>query len=199
MPAMTQDDLKQIKNKLESIEQKIGSKWTLPIMIAVLSGLLGLVTVAVQVKLEHASNEAAKRREQRWQEQRRGVEERAAFYKKMIASATRMHQSFESECRSAAQRDNPKLDEMLEEYRDYALSNISFDQQRVPRIQAYGDWVSERLIECRENLALLDAFRHDNEAKFTDAKSALDEFNEKWCKYGDNDEPSSILSRWLST
>ena len=86
-----------------------------------------------------------------------------------------------------------------ERERKGVVIRFRFDEQRVPRIQAYGDWVSERLIECRENLALLDAFRHDNEAKFNDAKSALDEFNEKWCRYGDNDEPSSILSRWLST
>jgi hypothetical protein len=131
MSPVIQDDLKQIEQKLTVIEQKIGSKWTLPIVVAVISGLLGMATVTIQVKLEGDRTERAK-----VQDTRRAAEDEArkqgvAYYEKMQAAALEVRKTLREQC-TRSETTEDKLNIALETFWDLAeVNRARYDSGRI--------------------------------------------------------------------
>jgi hypothetical protein len=175
MSPVIQDDLKQIEQKLTVIEQKIGSKWTLPIVVAVISGLLGMATVTIQVKLEGDRTERAK-----VQDTRRAAEDEArkqgvAYYEKMQAAALEVRKTLREQC-TRSETTEDKLNIALETFWDLAeVNRARYGDEFTNNVQVYGEWIAESgydsgRINCEES-----------EAKFRIFTKALTDFYNSRC------------------
>lgn len=98
MAHIPNEDLDRIERKLESIEQKIGSKWILPIVVALISGLIGLATVVIQVSLERSSSEARMELERSLQKKAADLSGHQIFYNDAITLVERINGLFRQAC-----------------------------------------------------------------------------------------------------
>lgn len=177
MSEPTKDNLTQIEEKLASIEQKIGSKWTLPIVVAVISGLIGIVTVAIQVKLEADRADAAKEREQLLAAQSDERKEGKEFYRQMQALARDVSKHYKVQC-SRPEPTEDELNTVLEKFRDLAETNrAAYGDEFTNSLQAYGDWVADSFyVRGRADCG------QENEVKYRAVANALREFYDSNCR-----------------
>ena len=177
MPEPTNDDLAQIAEKLASIEQKIGSKWTLPIVVAVISGLIGIITVAIQVKLEADRADAAKEHEQLLTAQSDERKEGKEFYLQMQALARDVSKNYKIQC-SRPDRAEEQLINVLEKFRDLAETNRAlYGDEFTDNLQSYGNWVADSFYDRNKTNC-----GQENEVKYRAVTNALKDFYESRCR-----------------
>ena len=176
MSEPTQDNLIQIEEKLASIEQKIGSKWTLPIVVAVISGLIGIITVAIQVKLEADRADAAKVREQILAAQSDERKEGKEFFLQMQALARDVSKNYKVQC-SRTEPTEEQLINVLEKFRDLAETNRAlYGDEFTDNVQAYGDWVADSFYDRgKANCG------QENDIKYRALTNALKDFYNSRC------------------
>jgi hypothetical protein len=192
MSEITQDNLNQIQEQLANIEQKIGSKWTLPIVVAIISGLIGMATVAIQVRLEANRDEAAKVREKESAAEEAERIERKQYHDQMETLAVEVRRHFRGQC-SRTEPTEDQLNAALEKFQDLAdIKRPMYGDDLSNTVQAYGEWVAESLFDPnRANC------RTDNDVKFRAVTSALQEFYEHRCKIQRPAKSEGLLSRIL--
>jgi len=98
MADIPKEDLERIERKLESIEQKIGNKWILPIIVALISGMIGLATVVVQVSLERSSSHERMELERDLQRQAEELSGHQIFYNDAISLVGKINGLFRQAC-----------------------------------------------------------------------------------------------------
>jgi hypothetical protein len=184
MSELTQDHLKEIAEKLESMEQKIGSKWTVPILVAVISGLIGMANVVIQANLERSRVLAEL---DRAEASKIADEERAEgekFYLQMYDLTSDVRKRFKNKC-NQVERNEDQLNALLEKYRDLAEANrVKYGDEFTNSLHAYSDWVAESLFDPQTSCRQLDNSRHEQVSK------ALKEFYDTRCKRQRREEPA---------
>lgn len=188
MSEVTKEDFNQIEQKLASIEQKIGNKWTLPIVVAVISGLIGMATVTMQVKLEGQRAEQAAFRDKALAADEDERKERKAYHDQIQALAIDVRKHYRGQC-SGTESKEDQLDAALEQLRDLAeVKRSMYGEQLANSMQEYGDWVAESLYgPNRANCAT------GNDLKFQAVNSALQDFYEHRCRIQTPERQQALL------
>ena len=175
MSESSQDHLKEIEVKLSAIEQKIGSKWTMPIVVAVITGLIGMATVAIQIKLQADQDRESKLNDLVLASQEEARKERKEFHTKMQSLALEVRKHFRGQCAGGTSADD-KLNAALENFRDLAeLNRIKNGDDFTNNLQSYGEFVAEGLFDpTRPNCG-------QDDLKFQAVAQALNDFHDRRC------------------
>src|SRR5688500_5832542 len=147
MPEISEEQLRELEDKLTKIEEKIGSKWTVPIIVALISGLIGIATVVIQIELQAQQDEASKITDRYLAAEEEARKEGKEFHAKMQSLALDVRKHFKGRCISAESKED-QLNEVLEKFRDLAETNrVMYGDEFTNNLQAYGEWVAESLYD----------------------------------------------------
>ena len=172
----TQEDMKVIVEKLGAIEQKIGSKWTLPIVVAIVSGLIGMLTVAIQVRLEANSAYRSKVREQQMLEASEARKEKREFHKQIGALTREVRKLYKIQCSGSATSDEQDINAVLEKIWDVTEDHRSrISDAYIDEVQGYSTFVADALFEAHKCV-------EDDEPRFQNVSAALRKFYENECQ-----------------
>ena len=178
MSDLNEADLKLVEERLKAIEDKLGSKWTVPILVAVISGLIGMVTVVMQARLERDRIESVAAREEASKRLDAKIADGEKTFSQMHELAAEVRKSFRSQCQMA-NVDQQKLDDTLANLHDFATEiRVKYgDEETATSLLSYGDWVSETLYfdPVRTGCAQPDTQKYETVAK------ALQNFYTKRC------------------
>jgi hypothetical protein len=173
---MSQEQLKEIEDKLSTIEEKIGSKWTMPIIVALITGMIGIATVAIQVKLQAQQEKASKMTDRYLAAEEEARKEGKEFHAKMQTLAHDVRKHFKGRCMSSESKED-QLNEVLEKFRDLAETNrVMYGDEFTNNLQSYGEWVAEGLYDPNK----INCGR-ENDVKFEAVARALKEFYDSRC------------------
>ena len=176
MSEMSQEQMKEIEEKLSKIEEKIGSKWTMPIIVALISGMIGIATVAIQIKLQAEQDKASKMTDRYLAAEEEARKEGKEFHAKMQSLALDVRKHFKGRCMSAESKED-QLNEVLEKFRDLAETNrVMYGDEFTNNLQSYGEWVAESLYDPNKMNC-----GHENDVKFQAVAQALKDFYDSRC------------------
>src|SRR5437879_610132 len=151
MAHIPSEDLERIEKKLETIEAKIGSKWALPIIVALVSGVIGLATVVVQVRLERASSEERLKLETKLQQDAALLSANQIFYNDAVTLVGRIDYLFK-QASYDAKFNKDSLNNLCIDC--FALINkhrphYGEEKDFIKKLKEYNDFVSEELFNPR--------------------------------------------------
>jgi uncharacterized membrane-anchored protein YhcB (DUF1043 family) len=166
------DSAPATKADIKNLENNIGEKWVIPVLVAVITGIIGIITIIVEVKLKNRTeaNIARTLEEDKALGQQTGIE-RASFYQQARELLENIDGSFEELCyfpaKAVSQRKGPlsidedKIAKSLEEYRRL-IENApaSIDDDTKARMKKYSEFVADAQFEVR-----FGSLRDDNAKK----------------------------------
>jgi hypothetical protein len=184
MVSDTKHELERIEDRLQTIEEKIGNKWILPVVVAVITSVGAIATVVVQVRLERANAEERTKLERRIQADTAHL----SFYNDAITLAGRVNGCFKEACYVPGFKKGDTLNDLCGDY--FALiekhrPHYEDEKDLMKSMQEYNDLVSNSALDFEirnpTKQEREDSFRKSNE-KFLEVKKALDDFYTKHVK-----------------
>ena len=147
------EDLKAIEKRLDDIERKIGDKWGVAIVVAVISGVIGIASVIVQVYLDQRAANERLVLEQQLQEQsaarRLNLEQDLNFFNSITSCLVDVDESFRETClkpssaRSGFISGSKKLEDALRQYRTLIEKyRYNFDDEFFNKLKGYNELVA---------------------------------------------------------
>lgn len=186
MAHIPNEDLERIERKLESIEQKIGNKWILPIIVAVISGLIGLATVVIQIRLERLSSDERMALEKKYKEDAEAWSQNKSFHREAIESVDKINGLFKRACIEPDFKDGNDLNNLC--IACFTLINThrahyGEDEDFIKKMQEYDDLVQTSLFDFglgknteQDRKKALD----DSKLKYDEVLSSLDKFYKQY-------------------
>ena len=182
MADIPNEELERIERKLDSIEQKIGSKWILPIIVALVSGLIGVATVVIQIRLERQSSDERMKLEQKYKEEAEALSQNKIFHSDAVGLVEKINGLFKRACTEPSFKDGNDLNNsciacftLIDTHR----SHYGDDKDFIKKMREYDDLVQTNLFdfESGKNTDQDKKKAFDNsKQKFEEVLSSLDEF-----------------------
>jgi hypothetical protein len=177
MSEFSQDDMKLIEAKLKGIEDKIGSKWTVPILVAVISGLIGMATVVMQAKLDGDRSVAELKQTTASKQQEEERQELKQLHYKASEFMTNIRDGFEDQCGGSA-ANSEQLDVTLRNFRRFIRSNrAQLGEDYASSLLAYPKWVAESTFDPAGARCV-----DDKDSQYENAAKILTDFYNRRCK-----------------
>lgn len=177
MSEFSQDDFKLIEAKLKGIEDKIGSKWTVPILVAVISGLIGMATVVMQAKLDGDRSVAELRQTTASKQREEERQELKQLHYKAAEFMTNIRDGFEDQCGGSAEN-SEQLDVTLRNFRRFIRSNrAQLGEEYASSLLAYPQWVAESTFDPASTRCV-----DDKDSQYENAAKILTDFYNTRCK-----------------
>lgn len=158
-PNVSKSDLNKIYKKLEDIEKKAGEKWLIPIIVAVIVGVFGLINIFIQTKLQNTSQIELVRRIK--DEETLGVQDatdRNLFYQGSLSLMVKIDTDFEQVCLFepvSVIKDGKNITEFqgedslvdsLEKFRlVIVIPPSSINKDTITKLESYSKFVAESL------------------------------------------------------
>jgi len=155
------DNAAATKADIKNLENKIGEKWIIPVVVAVITGIIGIITIIVEVRYKNKTEAAiaGTLAEDQAVGQAIGIE-RASFYQQARTLLENINGSFEELCyfpakvvpprKGPVSIDEDKLSKALEEYRRL-IENApaSIDDDTKARMKKYSEFAANAQFEIR--------------------------------------------------
>lgn len=166
MTALKKEDLTDIEVKLAIINEKIGNKWIIPIIVALITGLMTLLSLHIQYQFQ-----------KKFEKEKLLIEDKYKFQTKVTDLLNAIDRSFYELCYFDSSR-NEELEKSLEKY--YRLfgkgTSINIDEDTIQVLKQYSEDIAEKVFQIAEekpNLEDKKSLYRESMSNFEKSKSAL--------------------------
>lgn len=166
MAALKKEDLKDIEAKLTIINKKIGNKWIIPIIVALMTGIIGLLSLFVQYQFQ-----------ERFEQKKLLIKNKFKFQTKVNDLLCEIDKSLLELCYFGSYR-NEELEKNLGKYHRLIRkgSSINIDEDSKQILKQYSEDIAKKVFQIAEkklNKEDKKILYRESTSNFEKAKRAL--------------------------
>jgi hypothetical protein len=168
------EKLSIIEEKIGKIDKKLSDKWVLPVLLTILTTILGIANFLVE---RHYNNTDISLNKQREVIGEFIANSKVEFYKDCIIHLNNINEQFESFCKIDQSKENEnQLDSMLIQFRKFIAKQQVIDQKVIEPAKAYAEYISEVTFDIssgQPNMAELNKMYNQSQQLFSESYDSL--------------------------